>query len=94
MSAFCWYKGMGEAGTFKKVIQYNAHVEFNHCRNFFLSDSREHNRTEVRETWLYIITLNLLRFILRCQAFNVNNNLLVTYFITKQSAPGCAEKLI
>ena len=77
------------------MIQYKAHVEFNHCPNFFLSDSREHTGIEVSERDMIVdITLNLLRLILRCQAFNINNNLLVTYFITKQGAPGCAEKLI
>ena len=96
ISAFCRYKGVGEVEHLKKkVIQYKPHVEFNHCPNFFLSDSGEHTGIEVSERDMIVdITLNLLRFILRCQAFNINSNLLVTYFITKQGAPDCAEKLI
>lgn len=40
-----------------------------HCPNFFLSDSREHTGTEVSERDMPVdITLNPLRFILRCEA--------------------------
>lgn len=69
-----------------------ARAELNHRSHFFLPDSREHIGIEVRERDVIVeITLNLLRFILRCQSFNINNNLLVTYFTAKQGTPGCAE---
>lgn len=75
-------------GGRRNILKSAAQAELNHCSHFFLPDSREHIRIEVRERDVIVeITLNLLRFILKCQSFHINN-LLVTYFTAKQGTPG------
>lgn len=76
-------------GGRRNILKSAAQAGLNHRSHFFLPDSREHIGIEVRERDVIVeITLNLLRFILKCQSFNINNNLLVTYFTAKQGTPG------